>query len=793
MAAEGTLLPTSHVQLDFEANTFAVDKPGERAVLRGRPGLVVVDLERAQQPMSVISLAQKRYETLAAVEYNPHQSHRSRVACTLHDIVSVWDTEVSKELMNVKAHRRPVTDIAWSPFHADIVASTSQDCDIHLWDVRDAKKPVQTFYGWTSGALQVKWNRLDENTLASAHGHEIKIWDRRRKDAKHFVTAHMLHIYGLDWSYTKEDDLLTCSQDKCVKFWTQGEKIPKGTLQAGSPVWRARFTPFGEGVAVMPRDDKVLSLWNMNDMSAGHMMDGPLLAFDGHTDHVKEFAWRTVRTTESGYQLLSLTKDRQLCFWDISLSLQDSLGAKRKVSAPPTPTHMKPVSLSQEFAMATGVSGVTIEQTDLGSRNCVIHAGRGKLQVQVKITFPVLYPHSAPPSFEFISKTISLKQKALLMEALVSTAQSFVEQNKPCLKPCLTALVEKFSELQEIESADEAEDMLTHDANMPCPRLAGVCFSANGTVLSFANFPAANAQRLPKTLSDLREWLTHSSSGKLRISDEPEYTVNLFEQHVSASVHIPVKNTASKTITCRNLSRLTSFNRDLAQSYRLQGQSAQLLCEQNAVVAASLAGKDVEQTWKLCQAICEPAMWPARAGDVPWSAHPFGGKLAERLVAHAQRRGDVQSTAVLAAVLSQVETPSGSPVHPPLLSSKVANSCKQASVCYGQLLCRAQLLQQHAELVKAGGSGSEKPSQISLEVSCARCGSKASNSLVCSKCRLLRFPCSICNVAVRGLSTFCGTCGHGGHVSHLRNWFGKNESCPTGCGCKCPQHLPLLA
>lgn len=25
----------------------------------------------------------------------------------------------------------------------------------------------------------MKWNRIDENVLASAHGHEVKIWDRR--------------------------------------------------------------------------------------------------------------------------------------------------------------------------------------------------------------------------------------------------------------------------------------------------------------------------------------------------------------------------------------------------------------------------------------------------------------------------------------------------------------------------------------------------------------------------------------------------------------------------------------
>jgi len=140
-----------------------------------------------------------------------------------------------------------------------------------------------------------------------------------------------------------------------------------------------------------------------------------------------------------------------LNLWDISTELQESLGPSRKASAPTTPSHLKPLTLSQEFAMIAGEPGVILESADLGSRNCVITASYGHKHVQIKIMFPLLYPHSAPPSFEFLSRTVPTKQKAWLMEALASTAQQCVEASKPCLKPCITALMQRLAQIVEEE------------------------------------------------------------------------------------------------------------------------------------------------------------------------------------------------------------------------------------------------------------------------------------------------------------------------------------------------------
>mmetsp|Transcript_63395 Transcript_63395/g.141339 ORF Transcript_63395/g.141339 Transcript_63395/m.141339 type:complete len:130 (-) Transcript_63395:73-462(-) len=55
--------------------------------------------------------------------------------------------------------------------------------------------------------------------------------------------------------------------------------------------------------------------------------------------------------------------------------------------------------------------------------------------------------------------------------------------------------------------------------------------------------------------------------------------------------------------------------------------------------------------------------------------------------------------------------------------------------------------------------------------------------------------CSVCQLPVRGLYAWCQGCGHGGHASHMRQWFEHNVNCPAGCGHRCqlrfvPPHLP---
>jgi len=84
--------------------------------------------------------------------------------------VAVYDVDTSAELMNSRAHNRPVTDLSWSPFMPQMLASTSQDGDIHLWDVREPRKAVQTFFGWTCVYLQFDFTYVSQPEHFKSNG-----------------------------------------------------------------------------------------------------------------------------------------------------------------------------------------------------------------------------------------------------------------------------------------------------------------------------------------------------------------------------------------------------------------------------------------------------------------------------------------------------------------------------------------------------------------------------------------------------------------------------------------------
>ncbi|KAJ1548078.1 GATOR complex protein wdr59, partial [Nowakowskiella sp. JEL0078] len=117
---------------------------------------------------------------------------------------------------------------------------------------------------------------------------------------------------------------MTCGQDRLVKdnesicntkIWDVTDpKLSKGTIVTDSPVWRARFTPFGKGILTMPqRKDKTLSLYSCSNLNT------PIHAFVGHTDVPKEFVWRSLSDTE--FQLVTWSKDRNLRIWPIEEEL----------------------------------------------------------------------------------------------------------------------------------------------------------------------------------------------------------------------------------------------------------------------------------------------------------------------------------------------------------------------------------------------------------------------------------------------------------------------------------------
>lgn len=244
------------------------------------------------------------------------------------------------------AHTRAITDINWSPFHPELLASCSVDTWTWVWDLRMAgrgsTRPAQGFSAWNASMTQVKWNRMTRHRIAASCDNKVLVWDDRF-GALPLATLETHHskVYGLDWSPDRKegkDQLMTCSLDGTIKYWDLNSESsrtalsnharitePMYTVETPQPVWRARHLPFGRGaMSVAQRGDTAPSMWKYG-------VDEPVHRFVGHTDIVKEFLFRTKGGADSShddreFQLITWSKDQTLRLWPITEEMLSSVG-----------------------------------------------------------------------------------------------------------------------------------------------------------------------------------------------------------------------------------------------------------------------------------------------------------------------------------------------------------------------------------------------------------------------------------------------------------------------------------
>ncbi|XP_012270221.1 GATOR complex protein WDR59 [Orussus abietinus] len=498
---------------DLQANTMAVDATGSYVLLAGRRCFGVKHLDEETDTLRKFQ-RQSKYE-VGSAEWNPTLANCHLCAISSNTRVEILSLAGggSYELQtthSLRAHTRVVSDLNWHPKEPHVVASCSIDTFIHIWDLRDQRKPSLSLSA-VAGASQVQWNSLSPYTLATAHDGDVKIWDQRKgNNPVQYIAAHLTKIHGLDWCPYQQNQLATSSQDCTVKiFDVSNPRRAENVLTTNSPVWRARYTPFGEGLVtiVVPqlrRGENSLLLWNTSNLSA------PIYTFVGHTDVVLEFQWRHQKLDSNDYELITWSKDqclrifkidpflKKLCGHDIddatsmyaqysednnlrSLRSVEELGIRKSQSEreihcitakanssdgnaeinvqsdtekETSPT--QPKTLQEEFlSLNINLPNVEVNAVDITQRECTVTVGSKEYSVTLKINFPENYPFSAYPTFQFCpGSTVDNVTLAKLLKLLKQTAQQRVRKNRLCMESCLRQLI---TALEQTSRSDEPE------------------------------------------------------------------------------------------------------------------------------------------------------------------------------------------------------------------------------------------------------------------------------------------------------------------------------------------------
>jgi WD40 repeat protein len=403
------------IKVDDEGIGAASISPSGRDVVLGtKTGLLILDLDSPYSPPRHI--IHRTDWMVADVQWSPFAQRSYWIASTANQKALIFNLEMTSAgdkapiEHTLHGHSRAITDINFSAHHPDVLATCAVDSFVYTWDLRTPQrmssvlsnarqgeglaglKPSFAVGDFEAGATQVKWNRQNENYLASSHDNHLHIWDTRQGALP--VTSILAHpsgkICGIDWHRSNPTKILTCSLDQTVKLWddvgvapANHVHVPARVMHSDYPVRRARYTPFPNGILVMPqRGSSKLNLHT-------HVMsDTPSHTFQAHDDDsgVQEFLWRTRGSAENDidnreYQLVSWGTDRHLHLYNVSADvLFNAVGYKKGSPIVEMPSTTRKgaeyITYRDEHPRTSQPSGTPDRPSQMGALSSLLHSSR---------------------------------------------------------------------------------------------------------------------------------------------------------------------------------------------------------------------------------------------------------------------------------------------------------------------------------------------------------------------------------------------------------------------------------
>lgn len=325
----------------------------------------------------------------------------------------------------------------------------------------------------------------------------------------------MARIHGINWSHRQETHLTTASQDGTVKYFDivnprRAEKI----ITSASPVWRARYTPFADGLitVIVPhlgRGENSLLLWNNSQQKK------PICSFVGHSDVILDFAFRPNRSLSPNMELVTWSRDQTLRIWRIDEKLQKLCGSEQyddddeiimeDLTSQKTNEQLEDsqstasCSLQHEFSLLnTNIPHIDVEVLDPIKRNAMVRISANGHIVMLQVTFPLDYPNPGTlPEFLYCKGT-SLDEHLSnsLMKVLKTCALHRIKKGRTCLEQCLRALVTALKKSTsggdkghlrlQSPRLEGALSSALHDACVPFPKTSGARFNQIGLLVIFS-------------------------------------------------------------------------------------------------------------------------------------------------------------------------------------------------------------------------------------------------------------------------------------------------------------------
>ena len=271
--------------------------------------------------------------------------------------VIIYDLDHKKtEKELTQGHSGTIFDLKFSPFIKGLMATSSIDGMIKLWDIYNPEKNVTNLKSSTFGIIKdedlpqiicIKWSPNEENKnliLSGDSKNMIKIWDINNKKIiskldllennkrinnnnidnnikipfinKNYEVNKYYNVVGLDWN--EENTILaTCNTSIFIINYTGNKLILTDTIDVHTKLCKIEFSPYPEEksnqtFAVACGDGKI-RIYEISKLKHGTNIS-PTQILSGHTDLIFGLSYKPYKNLKE-YFLASGSDDYRIGIW----------------------------------------------------------------------------------------------------------------------------------------------------------------------------------------------------------------------------------------------------------------------------------------------------------------------------------------------------------------------------------------------------------------------------------------------------------------------------------------------
>jgi len=177
----------------------------------------------------------------------------------------------------VCAHEQDVLDLAWSPFNDQIIASSSEDGTIKIWEIPEGglltnlTSPLLTFDYHQRRCSNIQWHPVASNVLMSvSQDPSIVVWNLEDGSAVCEIDCHPDIVFNAEFS-RNGDKIVTVCKDKKIRIIDArtGAVLAEGPGHEGAKPQRVTFLKhdrlFVTGFSRM--SERQYGVWDQKDLS----------------------------------------------------------------------------------------------------------------------------------------------------------------------------------------------------------------------------------------------------------------------------------------------------------------------------------------------------------------------------------------------------------------------------------------------------------------------------------------------------------------------------------------------